>query len=360
MRPRKTEGRRAAAVRGIVAASVLALVAGLSLCAPASAVTPAELAKRWAANEHSAQYRLTGAFETLSADGSMTSCAVEMRRKNGWEFLRFAEAPPYYQGAQVSDQGTHAAVYVPSEERVYDFAEAARNPHAQRLSHNDRAAREGEVRYLGEESVAGRPTWRLSCSARRGAGSLEVWVDQQHLVALRWIQKVGERVSEQYSAEHVNFDPRMGDDELAVSAPDSATTVSVGQGKRADVVRIGSPSDLRAKTGVRAMIPTWLPDGFRFDTVLLAPPAQAGQVLRRRVIMRYIKGNGVLVLAMGANPPRADANSAEPQAPGEPTEVKPGVYFWVKYNVRLALIGPRDTSGADLRRCAESVDWYDR
>ena len=318
-----------------------------------------ELVKRWMTAEHAATFRAVGQGEEQQTDGETVSVGIEMRRRAGAELIKVVSGPAFYQGAQISDRGTRSAVWLPSEHRVYEWESAGRQSFSQHLQTIEHASH-GDARDLGEETVCGRATRHLTVTSRRSDSVLEAWVDSEQMVALKLSLRHGDRVWRSYSFENVNFAPGLSDGDLDPDAPSSAAVVSLAAGKRGDPVRLGTPAELRAQTGLRSMIPSWLPDGFRFDTILLSPPQQVPNLFRRRVMVRYIKGNRVLVLLMGANAPKAERESGEPEAPTTPTEVKPGVFFWVKANVRLALIGPRDTSSDDLKRCANSVEWYDK
>jgi hypothetical protein len=185
----------------------------------------------------------------------------------------------------------------------------------------------------------------------------DVWVHQKRFVALRWVVRVNGRTWRNVGFENIKFDVDLSDDDFQTGAPEGVTTVQVRRGQPVRSLELASPDEVRRVVGVRVLQPKWVPGGYRLTGYSVAPPSPMS-LFRRRVSVRYAAGERIILLSMGPLMPRGEREPGEREASSQPTEVRPGVYFWTKHNVRLALIGPRDADRDDLRRCAESVDWY--
>lgn len=349
MRRRSTDLRR-----GLLSLAVL-LTAG----SQAFAGRASDLAHRWIASEKSAQYRAVGSWEERQCDGHMATASIELRRRPGAIWVRVTRGTPAAQGVQYADTGQGVDIWVPSEKRLYKLKEATAAMAVPRLYGIEPAAAQGEMRYVGEETIANRPAYRLRIALKtRRPVVHDVWVDKARFVALKIATQHGGRPWRVMQFDHFNGEAELGDDDFRVQAPDDAKVVQGGAGRRAEPMRIGSAQDAAQQYGVRVMSPTWLPAGYAFDAVLTSQPHPAG-LLRRRILVRFVKGDRVLVLMMGQTGPKTEADEDEPDTPTKPTEVKPGLFLWVKEAVRLVLVGPRDIDGGELRRCAESVTWHD-
>lgn len=324
------------------------------------ALEPRELVKRWAKAERTVSFRCVGTLLERQCDGSPMTVSVELLRRQGRELVKVAKAAPFYQGLQLSDAPPNMCMYVPAEQRLYRRPEADGNHGPRRYGLIDAALNKGEVTYVGDETIAGRATWHVTITSRGGDGVVhDLWIDQNQFVALKVASKLRGTVFRQATVDNINFQVQIGEDDLKVHAPADAQVCELGAGKRPEPTRLGLPAAVRERLGLRAMTLHSLPTGYHLDAVLLAPPTQ-WHAFRRRVLLRYVDGDRTIILGMGLNGPRGEREKDEPDAPAEPKEVKPGVWFWVKSNVRLALIGPRDADRAEMKRAAYSVDWYDR
>ncbi|MBI5833812.1 MAG: hypothetical protein HZB16_16085 [Armatimonadetes bacterium] len=333
--------------------------AGLALLAShgALALDAGEIAAAWVAHEASACYRAVGTLDERQTDAGLVTVGVEVRRRGGQEFIKVTRGSTYAMGCQMNDRGQSSAVYLPSEGRVYRYG-SAKTGRAHRLGVLEWMIKGGSSELVGDDNVAGRSCYRLKVSGGRDKSHIyEAWIDKTEFVALRLIVSWRGRIWRAISYDNVNFQAQLSDSDLDVQAG-SATEVDMGHPKVGPVC-FASGEDLRKRTGIRLLVPSYLPDGYQFHSISLTPPFPMNP-FRRRVMVCYNYGPNLLMLVMGGNPPRGEREVGEPEPPKTPTEVRPKLFFWVKYDVRMALIGPRDGASDSLKRTADSVDWYDR
>lgn len=337
------------------------MVAGLALCAGrvALALEAGELASAWVAHEGTVTYRAVGTLDERQTDASLVSVGVEVRRRSGQEFVKVTRASSYSMGCQMNDRGQTSAVYLPSENRVYRYGGGGKSGRAHRLGVLDWIVKSGTPELLDDDKVAGRSCYRLKIAGGRDKSHIyEAWIDKTEYVALRLIVSWRGRIWRAISYDNVNFQAQLGDADMDVQAG-SATVVEMGRPPKVGPICYASGDDLRKRTGIRLLVPKWLPDGYEFQSISITPPFPMNP-FRRRIMVGYNNGQHLMMLVMGSNPPRGEREVGEPEPPKTPTEVRPKLFFWVKHDLRLALIGPREMASDDLKATADSVDWYDR
>ncbi|NUP98458.1 MAG: DUF2092 domain-containing protein [Armatimonadetes bacterium] len=307
-----------------------------------------------------AEYTASEVISERQADGTPIVVRSEVKHKAGRERFAFTKGPGPYRGVVAADDGNRHVVYMPAEKRAYYYPSVASTFEQRRRKELGEAGERFELALLGQETVAGRTTWHLRLTARKQPGPrVDVWIDSQQFVALRQETRVRDQLWRSSVFQQVDFSPNLPANAFAFEAPDGVQQVKVtseAETARVPTMRFASARELRGRVGVRAMQPKYIPEGFRFDSLLLYPPAPSNP-FHRRLAARYVRGTSVLVLNQGAMPPGRGRGG--PLPPSEPREVKPNVLFWSKQNLRLLLIGPRDLGADELRRAANSVDWYD-
>ena len=190
----------------------------------------------------------------------------------------------------------------------------------------------------------------------------DLWIDTTEWVVLRREMRFAEEaVAISSACRRIRFRPGFEASDFQVRGPAGTETIQVGpptaHGDGDMAFRYQSAAEVSAKAGMRVLQPdpATIPRGFRCEGHFVHPPSP-GSVFRRRVTTRYVQGDQVISLNQGPMSPR---EWRDRDRQGEPREIKPGVFFWVKHNLRLVLIGPREADRDQLRRCAASVDWRD-
>ncbi|MBI2302826.1 MAG: hypothetical protein HYU66_28300 [Armatimonadetes bacterium] len=309
----------------------------------------------------SGEYTASQTIVDRQSDGQYVRVSAELRHRGSRELTRYVGGTPPYLGVVLNDDGKRYLMFLPSDRRgyVYPSREGWRRGRGDPMQYwRDRY----DVDYVGDEQVAGRRANHLRlCPKTAGRNQMDFWIDPATWISLRFRLAARGQVSHETVTTRITYNPGLRDGDLHYDLPDGVPVVTMpkpgDRTARAEPLRFASPDDVRRRFGIRLMQPTYLPTGYRRDTqpYLIYPP-MPGNVFRRRVSVMHVNGNDAVVLTLGGMPiDRHEGDSGE--ADTEPREVKPGVFFWVKEHVRLALIGPRGVDSKELRRSADSVAW---
>ncbi|MCC7490839.1 MAG: DUF2092 domain-containing protein [Fimbriimonadaceae bacterium] len=298
-------------------------------------------------------------IQDRQADGQPVAVRAEVRQKTGRDYSAISRGPGPYVGAITADDGQRCVIYLPNERRAYLYPSRAAEARSRRRQEMELLRDKYDRRLLGQEQIAKRACHRIRMTPKvAGLPEVEVWIDTQQYVALRQIVTSRGKVARQSYFYHITYNPELSDEQFRVALPagTSSITVPTGEGaQRAEPVRYQSLRDLWTKANLRAMLPRYLPTGFKADGYHLQVPFPGG-LFRRRLMIKYVSGANVLMLNMGAGL-LGRGSDAGSEPPTEPTAVKPGVLFWTKHDIRLLLIGPRDLASDELKKVADSVDW---
>lgn len=290
------------------------------------------------------------------ADGRPVRIEAEVRRRAGKEFIRYLSGPEPYRNVVFSDDGRRYLIYIPAEGRAYRYGTPGV---VERRRFEFRHLRtKCSARLEEPESVAARRALHLRFVPREaGWPETHLWLDASTKAVLRYRQMLRGRVWSEVETERIDYDRPPSEDELSYTVPDGTEVVPMpafGRGTHPEPIRFASAAELRRRTGLRVMAPTYLPQGFRrMDRPYMLHAPMPGNVVRRRLSVGHVSGNRILMLTQSAAPGTAGQEATAPK------EVRPGIFFWTRDGVRLALVGPRDIDRNELQRCAESVDWVE-
>ncbi len=335
--------------------AILVAAAGSS----AAAQTAESVLEAYLQSLTQATYTAVERLQERQADGTLVGVLNEVRVRPGQERSTFYQAPGPFKGVVQTDDGHKLVIYMPAERRAYLYGSRAAGAAQRRRTELTKLRERFELSLVARETVAERPAFHLSFTPKSGRGpTLDVWIDSTEYVALRQDLLSHGRVWRKSEFARVNFQPGLGDDDFRFQPPDGVKVVKGGDGqdgRGAPPIVVDSPDKVRQMTGLRVLQPSYVPDDFALEGYLIFPPPPTG-VFHRRLAVKYIRDGRVIMLNQGITAPGRRVTTPPPP---DPTEIKPGVFFWSKHEIRLLLIGPRELDRGDLRRCAESVDWYD-
>ncbi|MBI2263614.1 MAG: hypothetical protein HYU64_00345 [Armatimonadetes bacterium] len=196
---------------------------------------------------------------------------------------------------------------------------------------------------LGSEEIGGREAYKIQVSPAGGRrGGRVVWIDRQEYLLLRVdrLKPNGETVAST-SLSDITLNPRLSPKEFVFKAPGNAEVVT-------DLPNINprALAQLEHRTGLSLMVPSHLPEGFRFSGAKLVPfqGKQAVQIL-------FSGESGKISLFQA----RADPAGKEPRQ--KEMREREGKTFWIirwtEGGREVALVG--DLPLEELERVASSL-----
>lgn len=342
-----------AALRAIGAGCALA--ASLALGAPSAE----DVMDSYLANYGKVVYTASEYLQERQTDGETAKVVNLIRQKSGRDYSKFLYGGSAHKGIVTADDGSKLVIYIPNEARLYEYGSDAERAQSRRRHELEMLRSRFDLSYVGTETVADRTSHHLRLTPKEGRGpTVDVWIDAARYVALRQEVKSGDRIWRASRFKRVDYDPELSDGDFRFTPPTGTKRIQVEAGPGAPFPEgydYSSPHDVRRKAGYRIMEPSYVPPGFSRQAYQVGAP-RPGSLFHRRLSVRYLKGNDMLMVNQGIVGPIGRRPGGEPD---KPTRMKPGVWFWTKHEIRLLLIGPRDYNDDELRKCAESVDWYD-
>ncbi len=298
-------------------------------------------------------------LQERQTDGETAKVVNLIRQKPGRDYSKFLYGAAPHKGIVTADDGSRQVIYIPNESRLYEYPSGAEQAQARRRSELSRLRERFETSYVGRENIADRPCHHLRQTPKEGRGpTVDVRIDAARFVALRQEVKSGDRIWRASRFKRVDYEVELSDGDFRFTPPAGTSRIKAAPhpGDRAAAgFDYDTAGEVRRKAGFRIMEPSFVPPGFGRDAYQVGAP-RPGALFHRRLSVRYLKDNDVLMVSQGIAGPIARRPGDEPT---RPTQMKPGVFFWTKHEIRLLLIGPRDHDADELRKCAESVDWYD-
>lgn len=146
---------------------------------------------------------------------------------------------------------------------------------AERLTGLDRLRTRTRIQYLGTESIAGRSAHVILVSTKQGVPVKKTWIDTEHYVPLKTHQFDcnGLMKSSAYY-EAINYQPQYADGMFDFTPPaDCKVQNAPAPSKRMALL------DAEKVVGFRALIPGYLPPGYRLQTNQVAVTRQGGRVI---------------------------------------------------------------------------------
>ena len=306
-------------------------------------------------------YSASEFLQERQTDGETARVVNVVRQKPGRDYSRFLySTPAAHKGIVSADDGSKLVIYVPNESRIYEYPSGAEKAQGRRRTELQRLRDKFDVVYKGTEIVADRTCHHIQLKPKEGRGpSVDVWIDADQFVALRQEVKSGDRVWRASRFKKVDFGVSFSDSDFRFTPPSGTNRVKIEPhpgGPRSQGYDYDTASEVRSQAGFRIMEPSYVPPGFRRQTYQVGEP-RPGALFHRRLAVRFANGNQMLILNQGINGPIHRGPGGD--EPERPVQMKPGLFFWTLHEIRLLLIGPRDYDSDELRKCAESVDWYD-
>jgi len=333
-----------------------ALAASLALGAPSAE----DVMDAYLANYGKVVYTASEFLQERQTDGETAKVVNLVRQKPGRDYSKFLYGGSAHKGIVTADDGSKLVIYIPNESRIYEYGSSAERSQARRRGELQLLREKFDLAYVGSETVADRTCHHIRLTPKEGRGpTVDVWIDASRYIALRQEVKSGDRVWRASRFKSVDYDPALSDPDFRFTPPPGTSRIKLdarGGGPHGpEGYDYDTAPDVRRKAGFRIMEPSYVPPGFSRQAYQVGAP-RPGSLFHRRLSVRYLKGNDMIMVNQGIAGPIGRRPGGEPD---RPTQMKPGVYFWTKHEIRLLLIGPRDYDDAELRRCAESVDWYD-
>ena len=131
-----------------------------------------------------------------------------------------------------------------------------------RLADLERLTRHLTVRYLGVETIAGRPAHLVCVYTTSGAPVKKQWVDTEHYVTLktqRFDTQGRVKLSMYYTA--INYNPSYTPGMFDFTPPEGCTVREAS-----DLPERIPLHEAEARAGFQAVLPTYLPEGYRFQS----------------------------------------------------------------------------------------------
>lgn len=135
-----------------------------------------------------------------------------------------------------------------------------------RLRELERLSRRMHLQYIGTERIAGRPTHVVTVSTRDELPVKKAWVDSRHFVALK-AQRFDSHGRVKFSSyfTRIDFDPDLTAEIFAFSPPAGCTVIEAG--RQVERMPLAQAED---RAGFDAVLPNYLPPGYRFQRDLVA------------------------------------------------------------------------------------------
>ncbi len=174
---------------------------------------------------------------------------------------------------------------------------------AQRLTDLDRLRTRTRIQYLGTETIANRPAHIILVSTRQGVPVKKTWIDTEHYVPLKTQQfdcKGLIKSSAYYEA--INYQPQYADGMFDFTPPAGCTVQNAPPPPR----RMKLPAAEKV-VGFRALIPRYLPPGYRLQTSQVAVTRQGGQVILWLPFSNGVDTFSIFQRPLGAPPPAGRA-----------------------------------------------------
>lgn len=306
-------------------------------------------------------YTAVEQLEERQADNTLAKVTNSVKQAPGKERSAYVSGPTAYRGVIMADDGKQLKIYIPVEKRCYVFGSHSRYAAKRRQEELVRLRDKFDARLVGQQTVAGRPSWHVKLTSKAKDGpELDVWIDSREYVALRQDLRSRGNTWRRSEYSRVNFGASLAAKEFEYNPPGGTKIIKMPGRNEEDQhpspYQLKSPGEVREKANLRLLQPKYLPPSYTFDGIYLYPPTPNG-IFQRRLATRYVSGGNVLMFNQGVVLP-GRRGGVPHKPPTEPTELRPGVLFWAKYGIRCLLIGPRGLDGNELMKCAESVDWY--
>lgn len=205
---------------------------------------------------------------------------------------------------------------------------------AQRLQEMDRLGRSLRLQFCGTETIAGRDAYVVKVYTPNGLPVKKSWIDAQTFVTLKTQRFDSEgRVKSSAFFTRINFDPEFGPGLFTFSPPADCTVIEAARPPERMPL-----AEAEQRAGFQAVLPTYLPAGYRFQDGSVAVIQLKG---RNALWLSFTNGVDTFSLFQGRSGGPAD------------TQRRGRALTWQDGNFRFTLLGP--LSAEEMQQVRASI-----